>query len=74
MQANKEITRLWQGFLAVGLFVAFACILWAFCTALIYYSLQLVNVPPLFRFLSAAGLPVLITSISIKFFGRLSPN
>ncbi len=73
MKMDKEITVLWQGLVVGALFASLTFILWAFCTAIIYYYFSLAQLQPLFGFLSAAVLAVLLIGVSIKFSGKLRP-
>ena len=73
MKTDKEITMLWQGLVVGALYASLTFILWAFCTAIIYYYFSLAQLQPLFGFLIAAGLAVVLIGLSIKFSGKLRP-
>ena len=73
MKTDKAITMLWQGLVVGAWYAGLSFILWAFCTAIIYYYFSLTQLQPLFGFLSAAGLAVILVGLSIKFSGKLRP-
>ncbi len=74
MKLDKEIAMLWQGLVVGALSASLAFILWAFCTAIIYYYFCPAQLDPLLGFLSAAGLAFIVIGLSLNFLGKLRPK